>query len=191
MGMNRTPLVRHVPRADAAGAARVTPCAVGVADAIEPIFVAEWAHLVGVARLLLDEPRDAEEVVQEAFVRLFTAWASLREPTAAPAWLRTTVMNLARQRLRRRLVVRRTRGLDHPWVEDPETATLRDTAAAEVVAALTTLPRRQRECVVLRYWSQLSLAEIASTLGVSVGTVKTHLHRATTELEKRLEEHHA
>jgi RNA polymerase sigma factor (sigma-70 family) len=58
----------------------------------------------------------------------------------------------------------------------------------EVVALLTALPERQRECLVLRYYLGLSEAEIAATLGISTGSVKTHTHRGVAQLASRLED---
>lgn len=157
-------------------------------DAAEALFRAEWARLVGAARLLLDEPADAEEVTQEAFVQLLRHWDELRDPDRAGAWLRTTVVNLSRARLRRRLVVRR-----HPVRHEPDAEPADGTAStahdvARVGAALALLPRRQRECIVLRHWSELELSQIAATLGISVGSVKTHLHRAMATLGDSLED---
>jgi len=102
------------------------------------------------------------------------------------AYLRTTVVNLSRSRLRRRLVARRHPGLverDAPAAD--ERVGLRDDQRA-VITALQRLPRRQREVLVLRYWSELSEDEIAATLGISNGSVKTHAHRGMAALEQEL-----
>lgn len=181
------------PPADAAGAPGAAPGRDAAVDpglaAVEQLFCREWARLIGAARLLLDEPADAEEVVQDAFVQLLAHRRELRDPTRAPAWLRTTVVNLSRARLRRRQVA-----LRHPERPDPDVGpadggALASHDVARVAAALATLSTRQRECVVLRHWSELDLAEIAAMLGISVGSVKTHLHRAMAALEASLEDH--
>jgi RNA polymerase sigma-70 factor (sigma-E family) len=156
-------------------------------EAIAALFQEQYRHLLRVAALLVDERDVAEELVQEAFLRLQRSWP-LRDPDGAPAYLRSTVLNLARSRLRRRLVV-----LKHPSrsVGDApgadEGALLRDDQAA-VIDALRTLPQRQRECVVLRYYAGLSEAEIASTLAISAGSVKSHTSRAMAALATRLED---
>jgi RNA polymerase sigma factor (sigma-70 family) len=97
------------------------------------------------------------------------------------------VVNGARSVLRRRQVARR-----HLRVAEPDEgpaadlALLLDEEHRQVVEALRTLPRRQREVLVLRYWSELSESEIAATLGIARGTVKSSASRGLSALEKRL-----
>jgi RNA polymerase sigma-70 factor (sigma-E family) len=162
----------------------------GAGDADEvlgALFREEYARLVGLARVLIDTRAEAEELVQEAFARTFAAWARIDDHAAALAYLRTTVVNLARGGLRRRATVRRTP------LEPKGTAPAADAAAAateaqrEVLAAVRALPVRQREVVVLRYLLELSTADTAATLDISPGSVKTHLHRALAALETTLE----
>jgi RNA polymerase sigma-70 factor (sigma-E family) len=157
-------------------------------ESVAALFQEQYRPLLRVAALLVDERDVAEELVQEAFARLQRAWP-LRDADAAPAYLRSTVLNLARSRLRRRLVASR-RG-PHAIGDAPgadEQALLRDDQRA-VLAAVRELPRRQRECVVLRYYADLSEAEIASALGISTGSVKSHTSRAMAALGGRLEDH--
>jgi RNA polymerase sigma-70 factor (sigma-E family) len=144
--------------------------------------------LVGLARLLVDDQSQAEEVVQDAFVALHRNWSRLRETDAAAAWLRAAVVNGARGRLRRRATARR-----HLRVVEPdlragadEHAVLRDEHRA-VAAALQTLPDRQRACLALRFYGGLTEAEIATDLGISAGSVKTHVHRGMAALATALE----
>jgi RNA polymerase sigma-70 factor (sigma-E family) len=158
-------------------------------DELEPLFRAQYRKLVCLARLLVDDPAQAEEVVQDAFVGLHRNWHRLREPAAAPAWLRTAVVNGSRGRLRRRATARR-----HLRVADPTTgggpdewAVLADEHQA-VVEALRRLPDRQRACIALRYYDDLGEAEIAGVLGISTGSVKTHVHRGLAALSKALED---
>lgn len=155
-------------------------------DEVETVFRAEYGRLVGLARLLVDDPGQAEEVVQDAFVALYRRWHEVDNP---PAYLRTAVVNGARGRLRRRAVARR-----HLRVADPvrqggpdDGAVLSDEHRA-VAAALSRLPDRQRACIALRYYDDLSEAEIAATLGISAGSVKTHVHRGMAALATALEE---
>lgn len=161
-------------------------------DALAELFERLYPSLVGTARLLLDDPHQAEEVVQEAFVRVRSTWWRVRDPDRAAAYLRRTVVNLARSGLRRRALARvrdpqhaRTNRVTAVAAED--TAVLRD-EHRKVAAALEHLPGRQRECIVLRYYLDLSEAEIARTLGISAGSVKTHVHRGLAALGVRLEE---
>jgi RNA polymerase sigma-70 factor (sigma-E family) len=154
-----------------------------------PAFVAlfeeHYASLVRLARLLVDDHGSGEEVVQDAFVRMYRRWSRIDDPVR---YLRTAVVNGARSRLRHRAVVRRyvaptTRPVAP--VED-EVVVLSEHAA--VANAVRALPRRQRECLVLRYYADLSEAEIATTLGISRGSVKSHASRGIAALGRLLED---
>jgi RNA polymerase sigma-70 factor (sigma-E family) len=153
-----------------------------------------YRSLVGLAQLVVDGRGEAEEVVQEAFVRLYASWRQVRDPERALAYLRSTVLNLARSRIRRRIVARRyvaTHGSDAapaaPADEAAEEAgRLRADTRAVVLAAVRALPRRQRECVLLRYYEGLNEHDVAAALGISTGSVKTHTHRAMAALASRL-----
>jgi RNA polymerase sigma-70 factor (sigma-E family) len=149
------------------------------------LYRAEYRRLVRLACLLLDDRGAGEETVQEAFIRLHRHWARVRD---APAYLRSTVLNLARSRLRRRLVARRHHPTPRPDAISAEAEALLSEEHRDVIAALRGLPRRQRECLVLRYYLQLSEAEIASTLGISPGSVKSHTHRGLAALASSLED---
>jgi RNA polymerase sigma-70 factor (sigma-E family) len=157
-------------------------------SAYEGLFRDHYAELVKLAWLLVDDTGSAEEVVQEAFMRLFRHWDRLERLDAAPAYLRASVVNLSRSRLRRRAISRR-----HPLGPlDPEPAAdlhvLARQADDAVFAAITKLPRRQRECLVLRYYADLSDPEIATTLGVSRGAVKSYMHRGLSALSTSIED---
>jgi RNA polymerase sigma-70 factor (sigma-E family) len=145
-----------------------------------------WS-LVRLATLLLHDPVDAEEVVQDAFVQAHLAWGRLREPGRGLAYLRSAVLNGARSRLRHRKVVARYDAAPHGAQLSPEAATEAGDDRRRVMAALRSLPDRQRECLVLRYYLELSEAEIAAALGISAGSVKTHAHRGLAALAARLE----
>ena len=133
-----------------------------------------------------DDAEDAEDIAQEAFARLLTRYVTLRDPGAALAYVRSTVCNLTRKRWRHSLVVR-SRTLAMPDEASPEhTAILREDHR-EVLAALASLPARKREAIVLRYWLDLSDAEIAAAVGVSAGTVKSQLSKGMGTLGKALE----
>ncbi len=150
-------------------------------------FRLHYGQLVGLARLLVDDRGQAEEVVQEAFARAYASWSRLRDHDNPMPYLRTSVVNLARGGLRRRRVARRTR-----LVPVGDTASAESVAATRerertVANAVRALPRRQRECVVLRYYLDSSTAETATTLGISEGSVKQHLHRALAALSATLQ----
>jgi RNA polymerase sigma factor (sigma-70 family) len=97
------------------------------------------------------------------------------------------VMNLARSRMRRRIVARRHHSRPAGDAPPAEEAVLLREDQREVLAALRGLPGRQRECLALRYFHDLSEAEIATALGISTGSVKTHTSRGIAALTKRLE----
>lgn len=154
------------------------------AAALSALHQEHYRSLVRLACVLLDEQGAGEEVVQEAFVRVHRAWAQVDQPLI---YLRATVMNLARSRMRRRLVARRrVEPVVRPAMSAEEHVVLLSDQQ-EVLDAVRALPRRQRECLVLRYYLELSEAEIASTLGISNGSVKSHSHRGLKALAARLE----
>ena len=152
---------------------------------LRSIYERDYASLVRLASLLVDDRAVCEELVQDAFVRTLVAWPNLRDPSKAPQFLRSAVLNGARSRLRHLGIVRR-----HPTAPPP-TAPGHDTAVVErrqMIEELRRLPHRQREALVLRFYLDLSEADIAQTMGVSTGSVKTHLHRGLATLGSRLEE---
>ncbi|MFF5013214.1 RNA polymerase sigma factor [Streptomyces sp. NPDC001165] len=155
---------------------------------IEELYHHRRLSLVRLAVLLVDDLPTAEDVVQDAFTALFRRHGhrlgSLDDPEA---YLRTSVVNAARSVLRRRRTVRAHTPEPEQHAPAPEEDVLLHEDHREVLAALRTLTPRQREVLVLRYWSHLSEAEIAATLGLSRGTVKSTASRALDALGRRLE----
>jgi RNA polymerase sigma-70 factor (sigma-E family) len=143
--------------------------------------------LLRLAVLLTGDRATAEELVQDAFIRLSQA-ANPPVLTAERAYLRRTVINLSHGHHRHLRVVRRHPEPQPGTAPTAELAAVRQGDGAAVVAAIRTLPDRQRDCIVLRFYEDLSDAEIADALGISPGSVKTHLHRAKAALADRLEE---
>lgn len=156
--------------------------------ATERLFRERYSELVGLAGLLLGDAGVAEEVVQDAFAKFHLARHRVREPGREVAYLRSIVCNLARGRIRRRMLERRKAPPPRPVADHRQDATEDRHRRDVVAAALAHLPRRQRECVVLRYWLDLPIREIAEALGIAEGSVKSHLHRGLAALETRLEE---
>jgi len=149
------------------------------ADAYAELFRAQFRAMTHLARLVgADDP---ENVAQEAFVRLESRRRTLRDPNAAIGYLRTSVINLSRSRLRHLAVVRSAR-LPVDNGESSEWHALVRDEQSRVRAALLTLPRRQREVIVLRYWLDMSEAEIAHTLGIGKGSVKAYASRGLDAL---------
>ncbi|MGH9920065.1 MAG: SigE family RNA polymerase sigma factor [Nitrososphaerales archaeon] len=157
--------------------------------AVAALFDAHYATLCRLAAFLLDDPGQAEEAVQDAFLRTFVGWRRLRHPDHAPAYLRAAVVNQCRSRRRRRTTEQRGNravfagAMDERGVSDVE----RTGDVLAVLEAVRGLPARQREAVVLRYYADLSEQEVARGLGCSVGTVKSQLSKARATLARLLE----
>lgn len=155
-------------------------------EAVTALYTTQWQPLVRLAALLTRDASVAEEIVQDAFVALHRRWARLSDRATAHAYLRTSVVNGARSSLRHRTVVERHRQPGPAVPAGPEERAVQSTEDARVSAALRTLPRRQQEVLVLRYYADLSEQEIATTLGISRGAVKTHGHRGMLALRAAL-----
>jgi RNA polymerase sigma-70 factor (sigma-E family) len=157
-------------------------------DPLAALHREHYASLVRLATLVLGDVGLGEQVVQDAFVKLQLRWGGLRRLDRAPAYLRSAVLNGARSQLRHHKV--RDRHLAHrtaaPAAGTPESALLDRDTHDRVVAALRQLPVRQREALVLRYYLDLSEADIAAAMGVSAGSVKAHLHRGVAALGRTL-----
>ncbi|UWZ34917.1 SigE family RNA polymerase sigma factor [Dactylosporangium roseum] len=158
--------------------------------AVTMLFSAHYRGLVRLAVLLLHDESVAEDVVQDAYVALHRRWWRLRDTDKALAYLRTSVVNGARSALRHRGVADRyvARGLaGEQLVASAETGALSLLRHREVLDAVRRLPARQREAIVLRYYAELSEAEIADAMRVSRGAVKSHAARGLAALRESLE----
>ncbi len=150
------------------------------------LYAAEARNLLRLARFFVDDRAAAEDLVQEAFIRLSASRERLRDSAASVAYLRAIVLNLARDHNRRGLMSSRHRppaDIGEAPIEDQVAG--REEARA-VVSALRELPRRQRDCIVLRYYLELPVNDVAATLGLSTNSVKTHLQRGLRALEGQL-----
>jgi RNA polymerase sigma-70 factor (sigma-E family) len=156
-------------------------------EAVGVLYATSWFQLVRLATLLTRDASVAEELVQDAFVSLHRRWDSLADPAAAHGYLRTTVINNARSTLRHRGVEERHRQPGPPEPAGPEERAVQATEDARVLSALRTLSRRQQEVLVLRYYADLSEQDIAHTLGLTNGAVKSHAHRGLAALKAALE----
>lgn len=151
---------------------------------VPALYATHWLSMVRLAVLLLDDRWVAEDVVQDASVSLYRRQADLREPAAALAYVRAAVVNGCRSAVRHRVVVRRSMpfvaaddtwdGLSHVYLD------------LEMVQILRGIPSRMREVLVLRYWADLTEAQTAAALGISVGTVKSSSSRALDKLRDHL-----
>jgi RNA polymerase sigma-70 factor (sigma-E family) len=149
----------------------------------------EGASLVRLARLFTDDRNAAEDLVQEAFIRLHRSAHRIENPAKAAAYLRSIVLNLARDHNRRGLMSLRHREPASAGASPaiPEDVVVAATDGLRVVDALRDLPPRQRDCLVLRYYMELSEREIAAVLDISPNSVKTHCRRGMARLTERLE----
>lgn len=154
---------------------------------VEALYQANWTTMLRLAVLLVDDVQTAEDVVQEAFVSLYRNGSRLRDPNAAMAYVRSAVVNRSRSTLRRRIVARRHLRVAEPEAVGPSSdAVLLAEEHREVITCLERLPRRQREVLVLRYWSDLSELQIAELLGISTGSVKSSASRGIARLRQHL-----
>ena len=166
--------VRDERREDAASAA------------VTDLFRAHHLELVRLALLMTGDLAAAEDVVQDAFEQLHRRWPSLRQPGSGLAYVRSSVLNGCRSMHRRARVARKhAPRLAGPPAAGADATDPADAVAGErsdLIAALLALPRRQREVLVLRYYADMSEQEIARTLDVSRGAVKSHAHRGLAAL---------
>lgn len=148
-------------------------------SAVAALFASHRLAMVRLALLLVDDVETSEDVVQEAFASLHRRWPSLADREAAVGYLRSCVLNGCRSVLRRRRTVRRNPqpAAEALTAEAADGRLLLAEEHREVIAALQRLPRRQREVIVLRYWSELPEAQVAATLGISLGAVKSNASR--------------
>jgi RNA polymerase sigma-70 factor (sigma-E family) len=148
----------------------------------------EGVSLVRLARLFVDDRNAAEDLVQEAFIRLSRSAGRIRDERKAAAYLRSIVLNLARDHNRRGLVsLRHHLPFDDRVAGADDELDLREDQR-EVIDALRELPLQQRNCVVLRHLEEFGIADIAAMLGISENSVKTHLKRGMAALSRQLGE---
>ena len=158
-------------------------------EALATLFASEGRSLVRLARLFVDHRDAAEDLVQEAFLRLHRTTRTLDDPARAAAYLRSVVLNLARDHNRRGLMSLRHQSAiqqERAVRDDVDTVALRHSDDDALFEAVGALPLRQRHCIVLRYYEQLSVDEVSKALGLSPNSVKTHLRRAMDALGTRM-----
>lgn len=167
------------------GAEDVTAAGTTV-DHLTETYRAHYRSLLGLAALLLDDTASCEDVVQEAFIRVHSARKRVRDPEKTLAYLRQTVVNLSRSALRRRILGLKLLSKPMPDMASAEEGAYDQLERDSLIKAMKGLQRRQREVLVLRYWSDLSEADIADALGISRGTVKSTASRGLEALSKIL-----
>lgn len=153
--------------------------------AVTALYATHALGLTRLAQVMLGDRSAAEDVVQEAFAGLFRRWAFLNDTAKAPQYLRSAVLNRCRN-------VLRSAAQPIPLVPVPADGADAALLAAEerhaVLAALRTLPHRQREALALRYFLDLPDAEIAQAMGIRPGTVRSAMYRGLATLERLMRE---
>ena len=160
------------------------------ADAlVSRLFRDEGTALVRLARLFTDDRSAAEDLVQEAFIRLHRSAGRIRDPEKAAPYLRSIVLNLARDHNRRGLMsLRHAVATRAGSVATPmEDIVVEAAEHRRVVEVLRDLPPRQRDCLVLRFFYEMTERQTGEALGISPNSVKTHCRRGLAALGALLE----
>lgn len=175
----------------------IAECIAGNEEAIE-MFVREYE--AGVFRLavsILDDPAEANEVTQETFLSALRALPSYQETQSLKAWLYTIALNHSRSHLRKRKVVERLHStltaifrMEAQRQVSPEDTALQNEKEAAIWRSLNELDERHRIVVILRYFHELSIAEISEILSVNEGTIHSRLHSAREKLKDALKHLH-
>jgi RNA polymerase sigma-70 factor (sigma-E family) len=163
------------------------PVDVEAERAVTELYAAHYRSLVRLAALLVRDIGTAEDVVQDSFVAMHAGWRRLRDSDKALSYLRQAVVNRSRSVLRHRVVVDRNAPAPPPDMPSAEHGAVALFERSAVIAALRTLPVRQREALVLRFYADMSEAQIADAMQISRGAVKSHTARAMQSLRTVLE----
>jgi RNA polymerase sigma-70 factor (ECF subfamily) len=166
----------------------------------EALVLAHTAKTVNLALRLVGNREEAEDIAQEAFLRLHRALPTFRGESSVGTWLYRTVSRLAidhlrREKIRRKLFFFRTTEEEADPVEtvpdpgaSPQDLLLAAEAGGRLTRALNRLSPRQRAVFILRHQEEMALKEVAAVLELEEGTVKAHLHRAVRVLRKELKD---
>ena len=155
--------------------------------AVTTFYITHYRSLVRLAALLVRDVATAEGIVQDSFVAVHTAWHRIRDNDKALSYLRKSVVNRSRSVLWQPVIVDKNVPKPAPDLPTAGQGALTLLERKAVVAALRSLPARQREALVLRYYGDLPEAQIASAMGISIGAVKVHTARAIASLRALLQ----
>ena len=155
---------------------------------IAALFDRHYAPMCRLAYVIIGDAATAEELVMEALIKTFSGWGRIRDYDRVDAYLRRAVVNLCRSKIRRKVIEARVNAVSYrrDELKRPDWDPDRHETSRLVWDAVKRLPERQRACVVLRYFDDLSEAQIADVLQCSVGTVKSQLAKSRAKLEKVL-----
>jgi RNA polymerase sigma-70 factor (sigma-E family) len=156
---------------------------------LNELFREHHLELVRLALIMVGDLATAEDVVQDVFERLHRGWHRLDQPASGLAYARSSVLNACRSVHRRNAVARQhaprlMSALSEPWTDIASPLADR----SELAQALRALPRRQREVLVLRYYADLDIAEIAATLRIAPSAVRSSCSRGLAALARILGE---
>ena len=157
-------------------------------QAVTQLYSNHYRSLVRLAGLLVRDEQTAEEVVQDCFIAMHDGWRRLRDEDKALSYLKQAIVNRAKSVLRHRSVMDRNAPKPAPDMPSAEQGAIAQLERTEVIAALRALPDRQRQALVLRYYADLSEAQIAEMMGISKGAVKSHTARGMSSLRAVLEQ---
>lgn len=151
-------------------------------DHLTETYQTHYRSLLGLAALLLDDLASCEDVVQEAFIRVHSARKRVKDPDKTLAYLRQTVVNLSRSALRRRITGLKLLSKPMPDMASAEEGAYEQLERDQLIKAMRGLQRRQREVLVLRYFADMTEAQVAEALGISLGSVKAYGSRGIAAL---------
>lgn len=160
----------------------------GRSEEMSALFYAEYPGLWAVAFAMLGDRHLAEEIVMDAFTKAFSSWGRMRRLDYPPGYLKKIVVNLCRSRLRRKAIELRVNALAKRRDDRDVSRLPGSDTRLDVWMAIRDLSPMQRACIVLKYFDDMTEAQVAETLDCSVGTVKSHIFRARKSLEKTMED---
>lgn len=171
----------------------ITECIAGNEAAIE-IFVHQYeASVFRLAVSIVGDPAEASEITQETFITALRSLPAYQEKQSFKAWLYTIALNHSRSHLRKRKVLDRLRTtlttvfrIETEKQVSPEEAAIQNEKEAQIWRALNQLDERHRTVMVLRYFHELSVAEISEILSVNEGTIHSRLHNAREKLRSAM-----
>jgi RNA polymerase sigma-70 factor (sigma-E family) len=178
--------VADAPLADTVLGSAQSQAATEADRALTAMYDAEYRSLVRMSAVMLGDVGSAEEVVQDSFIAVHAAWRGLRDIDKAVHYLRRSVLNRSRSVLRHRAVVDRHAAKHVPEMPSAEQAAIARLERSAVISALRSLPDRQREALVLKFYLDLSEEQVAAAMNISTGSVKSHTSRGKANLRSVL-----
>jgi RNA polymerase sigma-70 factor, ECF subfamily len=190
--------IKYVERMNIAEPSRlIAECIAGNEDAIE-VFVRQYEQDVfRLALSIVNDPIEAHEITQETFIAALKSLHTYQEKKSLRVWLYTIGLNFSRSHLRKRRLLERLRNtlttifqIDVQKQSSPEEVVIQNEKETLIWEALNKLDERHRMVVVLRYFHELSIAEISEILSINEGTIHSRLHTARQRLKNTLEQYH-